>query len=594
MNNNCLQEALYLLEKHGWNVIPVGKDKKPLIEWKKYQTIKATREEILNWFKEYPDANIAVVTGKISNLIVVDIDPRHGGTTKEFNRIITVKAKTGGDGEHFYFLYEEGIQNHVGIRPGIDIRGEGGFVITPPSIHKSGKRYEWSMAPHANTPIISLPSFVKDWIRNVKPLNESNWNTEVLKGVTEGRRNESAASVIGKLLTRFPKEEWATDVWPLVVAWNKQNIPPLSDSELRSVFTSIASRESISNQFSHTPIIHIPNVTDFLNQDFGNVEWLVQNLIPIGGSAILVAKRESYKTWLALYIANCISNGLPLWDRFETNKNNVLYISNDDPPQSFRKRLYQFSFDSSFFVYHQALPPFTIEQENGSFASVKNLIQKETIGLVIIDILRNTHNKDSNIDKDAKIVFDKYKELRQANPNLVLIFLIHPSKESHFEKRFSKRQTEEAVGSYYWEASVDTVLSLTKTSNEELTDNILITITKNKQSDKKFKPFIGIVRKFNTPVEFIYEEQIPDKLKVEEAKEAILLMLQKISQKRQELIEQLLTEGVCSKRTAETALAELIAEQRITHTKTKPHIYSLVSSDDIPQTVITNKDYEIA
>lgn len=590
--NSKFEQALYLSEKLGWSIIPVSINKQPLVEWKKYQEIKPTREELVKWFEEYSDANIGVVTGRISNIVVVDIDPRHGGSTKEFSRIITVKTKTGGNGEHFYFLYEGGIQNHAGIRPGIDIRGEGGFVVVPPSIHASGKQYEWLMSPHANTPIIPLPLFVKEWIKNLRSNSEGRWNPELLKGVEEGRRNESAASVIGKLLAHYPKSDWE-DAWELILGWNMRNKPPMDLSELRTTFNSVASRELINNPLIQEPIITIPNATDFLNQDFGDVDWIIKDLIPTGGSALLIAKRESYKTWLAIYMAHCIAKGIPLWERFETNKSKVLYVANDDPTLFFQKRLDRFQFDDSFFIYHQNLPPFTIEEKNESFTSVKKLIKEANIGVLFIDILRNTHNRDSNTDKDSKAVFDRYKELRANNSDLVFIFLIHPSKENLYEKRFSKRQAEEAVGSYYWEAGVDTVLSLTKTTDDQLTDKVLITVTKNKQSNKRFKPFIGISRNFDGPVEFTYEEKVPDTLKVEKAKEAILLVLQQVPLKRQEIIGQLITENICSERTTEAALAQLTEDQKVTHTKTKPHVYSLASSENISQTAITNKDYGI-
>lgn len=245
--NNCLEQALYYLEKLQWSIIPVGSNKAPLIDWKKYQTIKASREEVHQWFEKFPTVNIGVVTGKLSNLIGIDIDPRHGGTDKEFDRTITVTARTGGGGKHFYFLYEEGIQNHAGIKPGLDVRGEGGFLIIPPSKTESGE-YHWLISPQSGTPITALPAFVKEWLNKGKTQDKgnnqkSNWDESVLNGVETGRRNEVAASVAGKLLKRFPKEEWESEAWPLFQGWNKNNKPPLPEDELRTVFDSIKKRE---------------------------------------------------------------------------------------------------------------------------------------------------------------------------------------------------------------------------------------------------------------------------------------------------------------------------------------------------------------
>lgn len=244
ITNIELDQALYYAEKLGWSVIPVGENKKPLIEWKKYQRIKATKEEILKWFTKYPNANIGVVTGKISNLVVIDIDPRHDGTDKEFSGITTVKSKTGGGGWHYYFQYEEGIQNAANINPGIDVRGEGGYVIAPPSSHISGKKYEWVIPPSKTNSFAKLPDFVEEWIHTQKDPRESlNGKTRVsnlLNGVDEGKRNESAASVVGKLLKRFKEEEWEDEVWPLFQAWNKQNNPPLSEDELQTIYQSVS------------------------------------------------------------------------------------------------------------------------------------------------------------------------------------------------------------------------------------------------------------------------------------------------------------------------------------------------------------------
>src|SRR3989338_3248875 len=164
--NQKLEQALSLL-KLGWSVIPLGIDKKPLIEWKSFQSERASEEQIKEWFSK-PEVNVGVITGKISNLIVVDIDPRHGGTEEDFKEVQTIKSATGGGGWHYYFQYVDGIQNSANIKSGIDIRGEGGYVVVPPSSHSSGKDYEWIIAPDTTDKLIALPEFIKEWIGNQK------------------------------------------------------------------------------------------------------------------------------------------------------------------------------------------------------------------------------------------------------------------------------------------------------------------------------------------------------------------------------------------------------------------------------------------
>ncbi len=254
--NPKLQQALHYREKLKWSVIPVGKDKKPLIKWEKYQKELPTPEQIIEWYQKNSQANIAVITGKLSGIMAIDIDPRNGGTDEDFKDIKTVRVKTGGGGYHYYFQYEGSIINQKSIKPGIDLKTEGGFVIAPPSIHESDNSYEWIVSP-SEIEIVPLPQFVKDWINAVKPdshNNISNWDTNKLNGVSEGSRNNVAASIAGKLLRSFKQEDWENVGWPLLQGWNLKNKPPLSENELRTTFESIAKREGLkSNRGTETP-----------------------------------------------------------------------------------------------------------------------------------------------------------------------------------------------------------------------------------------------------------------------------------------------------------------------------------------------------
>jgi hypothetical protein len=97
---------------------------------------------------------VAIRTGAASGVIVLDIDPRHGGEDSlarliddygplPENRIV----QTGSDGLHIYLAHPGGkVRNNVGQRlgDGIDIRGDGGYVIAPPSRHISGNAYTWT------------------------------------------------------------------------------------------------------------------------------------------------------------------------------------------------------------------------------------------------------------------------------------------------------------------------------------------------------------------------------------------------------------------------------------------------------------------
>jgi hypothetical protein len=126
-----LDAALAYAERR-WSVVPVApRGKQPLIPWAEFQHRRAGAEEIRGWFRQWPDANLAVVTGAISNFIVLDIDPRHGGEAAlklladDIGPIpSTLEAETGGGGRHLYFAWPgRTVRNRTGLRPGIDLRG---------------------------------------------------------------------------------------------------------------------------------------------------------------------------------------------------------------------------------------------------------------------------------------------------------------------------------------------------------------------------------------------------------------------------------------------------------------------------------------
>jgi putative DNA primase/helicase len=179
-----LRQAALEYARHGWLVFPchtsrhgrcscqrsdcshVGKHPRTL-----HGVKDATRDPavINDWWKRYPEANIAIATGAASNLVVCDEDPRHGGdeTLRALEQRYspfptTVKARTGGGGGHALFQHPGRIvRNAVNIAPGLDIRGDGGYVIAPPSMHASGQCYAWVVG-HApdDTPLAPLPEWL--------------------------------------------------------------------------------------------------------------------------------------------------------------------------------------------------------------------------------------------------------------------------------------------------------------------------------------------------------------------------------------------------------------------------------------------------
>jgi len=256
-NNEILKKALEY-RALGWSVFPVGKDKRPLFAWKKYQTERATAKEIQEWFVRYPNMNLGVATGALSGLVVLDLDIKHGWNFKRlrelgYNLPLTAAARTGNGGEHFFFKQPTvDIPNSEGqlFGEGVDIRGKGGFVVLAPSVtaykdkngKDSGGSYEWIVPPEDG--IADMPDWLLQKIQGGEKTKED-WRTLLHQDCPEGRRNGVAASIAGGLLrTIKDSEKWESVAWPRLQKWNGAHCkPPMEEKELRHVYESIMTTE---------------------------------------------------------------------------------------------------------------------------------------------------------------------------------------------------------------------------------------------------------------------------------------------------------------------------------------------------------------
>jgi hypothetical protein len=172
-------------QAHGWAVLPVhvaragrcscgradcpSPGKHPRVRWERYEHARASVETVERWLERWPDTNLAVVTGAVSGVIVLDIDPRNGGDeslaalTERWGALpTTVETRTGGGGRHVWFRAPAIPVPSGPVAPGLDLKGEGGTVVVPPSVHVSGARYEWAADPDAQ-PLADAP----EWLTTV-------------------------------------------------------------------------------------------------------------------------------------------------------------------------------------------------------------------------------------------------------------------------------------------------------------------------------------------------------------------------------------------------------------------------------------------
>lgn len=209
--------------------------------------------------------NIGIVTGGISGIVALDIDPRHDGhetlhqlEARHGNLPPTWRFLTGGGGEHILFRHPGGkIANSAGsLGRGIDVRGDGGYIVAPPSIHISGRPYAISVDHHPDDVVLAdLPDWLEEVLSNRKhrpargTLAHRDWRQHVSDNHGEGQRNDAVARLTGHLLrARVDPRVCLT----LVLAWNRFHCtPPLDDEEVVDTVHSIAAREIARREQRH-------------------------------------------------------------------------------------------------------------------------------------------------------------------------------------------------------------------------------------------------------------------------------------------------------------------------------------------------------
>jgi putative DNA primase/helicase len=176
--------------------------------WKEYQNRMPTQSELDQWVQRDP-SNVVLVTGKVSNLFVVDLDSEEA--LQEFvNRFgsidQTARVKTS-NGYHLYYLNPDfEVRNRVGLLPNIDIRGEGGYVLAPPSIHPDGSQYHWVLTIQDAGGLKQAPMELLDLLRNKPALEtESDEEFEERTTLSDEVKQFDAQKLIEKLIARLSK-----------------------------------------------------------------------------------------------------------------------------------------------------------------------------------------------------------------------------------------------------------------------------------------------------------------------------------------------------------------------------------------------------
>jgi hypothetical protein len=243
--------AALMYAARGMRVFPCqDKGKEPRI--KEWQNLATTDEAtIQRWWHRWPDANVAIATGAGSNLFVLDVDFEKGGDAslctliEAHGDLETARVQTGA-GLHFYFQHPgREIRNNAGrLGEGLDGRGDGGYVIAPPSVHPNGSCYEWLKVKPVAVMQEWLLKLLTEERRAVASTSTTKGHVQGKSGagmgavIPEGERNESLFRI--GCAVRGQGAEYDEIESSLLDANATRCAPPLPDDEVRKIAASAA------------------------------------------------------------------------------------------------------------------------------------------------------------------------------------------------------------------------------------------------------------------------------------------------------------------------------------------------------------------
>lgn len=485
MGNNLNQ----LIQAHlkGYNIIPLrGGDinspdyKKPLIPWEKYQTQRSTITEIKEWAKK--TNAFGIVTGKISNLFVVDYDSTGAFALSESHAkwSFVVPTKRGC---HVYSrwvpLLDEKITTRAGIKESTDVRGEGGYVVA------------WDLVnlPHVNK-LLPPPQWLIDLLPNkngeTKALgNEKKeaWLEEALSNLKEGNRNATLFRLASSLRSRG----YTTDVCFDLLRGKAEAVGfPLD--ELRSVCASAGKYPAGNGHQTGA------GIEEFLQTE-EKVSWICQPIIAQNSIGFVAGLPQTKKTFVCMDLAVEAARG-GLWlGRFKVKKSRVLFLDQErfrgETKRRFAgllagKNLTAKDLKDQLFIRCGTTHRINLQPSYDAFRKELNEIRPD---LVIIDSFVTFTTATEKERTEIQKTLENIKQLR-TEFGCAFVFVDHEGKGAFLDQKEGGEPTYQyVVGSIAKPAAAEFVLTVRRHD----VDSSMVYMTKNNLASP-VAPFLVKVR----------------------------------------------------------------------------------------------------
>jgi bifunctional DNA primase/polymerase-like protein/AAA domain-containing protein len=252
-------------------------------------------ETIRRWWSRFPHANIATRTG--IRRTVLDVDVKAGGheslarlEAQHGELPTTATVLTGGGGEHRHLASVPGLRNSAGkIAPGLDIRGEDGYVLLPPSNHVSGGTYlDDLLTPMYETPLARMPTWLVTLAQTAPTDNGHGPNRSTdewadrLTGAPLGQRRAVALEIAGHFLGLLGPDREA-EVLGILLGYAARCEPPFPEREARALVRDLARRDRARSSSGSAPtdessphqVIEVVDAADLVARTFPDEPPLV-------------------------------------------------------------------------------------------------------------------------------------------------------------------------------------------------------------------------------------------------------------------------------------------------------------------------------
>lgn len=459
MSGKGEKAALWYAANCGWRVLPVMGKKPVILNWTEEATTDPAK--IHQWWNQYPAAGVGLATGEKSGVWALDIDPDAGGMDSLFDLLQTYGALpdtvisiTGRGGNHYIFQcpnHGTKIPSLTGVFPGIDIRGEGGQIVLPPSTHPNGNQYEWEVS---SRPDAITPAAAPEWLINLILFNgkkENGQPAEISKEISHGQRHTAMVSLAGTFRRRGLSPD---EIYTALDAVNQKRCnPPLEDKEIREIADSMQRYEAgqltpwqppeppdfdepphEEEQPGEPPLIRSFSAGDILSMIIPPVTWVVPDVLPIGLS-ILAGRPKVGKSWLALQLAAAVgSGGMVFGKRVEQAK--VLYLALEDDTRRLQARMrlqnWQPGAKVDFVLLSDYLKGFGPLHKTG-WVKLRALIEAEQYRMVVIDTLSRAFPgvKDMDNGQEVTAALSPLQEMA-LQTGCALVFIDHHNKGSQY------------------------------------------------------------------------------------------------------------------------------------------------------------------